>query len=245
MKFGQWIIASVALLLVACSGPKDTPLPKDLSKMESIKPAVEKLTDKERELLAGYMMRQALGKMGGVFGGKGGEGVPDGMTIGKAIEEQKKFIEERAAEEAKQKALAEKLKAEREVAMKAMRDVVTVTLVSKKLREERGMSGMTLDEHLEVTFGYKNNGAKDIAGVKGRIVVQDLFGDAVSTFGVSNDTTIPAGASTTWTGSRSVKFSLGSNKDRKLAELSDDKFKIVWEPQVIVFSDGSKMAASE
>ena len=37
------------LVFAACSGPKDTPVPKDLSAMESVKPALEKLTPEERQ----------------------------------------------------------------------------------------------------------------------------------------------------------------------------------------------------
>lgn len=237
--------AAVAVSLYGCGGPLDTPVPKDLTRMESLKPAIDKLPEKDRQLFASYVVRQTLSQTLGGIAGKPGSGIPDGMTIGKAIEEQKKFLEQRAAEEAQQKALADKLKAEREAAMKAMRDVVTVTLVSRKVVEERGVSGMLLDEHLSITFGYKNNGTKDIAGVKGRIVVKDLFGDELSAFRVSNDDSIAAGATMTWTGSRSVKYSVGSNKDRKLADLADDKFTIVWEPQVIVFKDGTRLTVAE
>jgi len=234
------------LAITACSGPKDTPVPKDLAAMESVKPALEKLTPEERELFAGYVMRSTLGaKLSGLFGGKEGPGIPDGMTIGKAIEEQRKFKADRVVEEAKEAALKEKLRAERETAMKTMRDVVTVTLVSKALKEERGMSGMLMDENLQVTFGYKNNSAKDIAGVKGYVSVKDLFGDELSGFAISNDTTIKAGETATWTGSRSVKYSMGSNKDRKLAELTDDKYKVIWEPKVVVFADGTKLKAPD
>lgn len=241
------LLVSVCLMaLAACSGPKDTPLPKDLEKMESIKPAMEKLTAEERELAAGYIMRHTVGaKLGGLFGGKEGPGIPEGMTLGKAIEEQRKFRADAAFEEAKQQALKAKLRAEREAAMKPMLDAVTVTLVSKKIAAERGYSGMVMDENLEVTFGYKNNTAKDISGVKGRISVKDLFGDELSAFQISNDDTIKAGQTATWTGLRSVRFSMGNHKDRKLAELSDDKYKIVWEPQAIVFADGTKLVLPE
>ena len=128
-----------------------------------------------------------------------------------------------------------------DAAMKLMRDAVTVTLVSKKLNTETGYSGIVMDEKLDVKFGYKNNTGKDIAGVKGYISIKDLFGDEISGFEISNDTTIRAGQTVTWTGSRSVRFSLGDNKDRKLAELGDDKFKTVWEPEMIVFKDGTQM----
>lgn len=241
------VLSFLALLaLTACSGPKDTPVPKELAAMESVKPALEKLTPEERELFAGYVMRHTLGaKLGGLFRGKEGPGIPDGMTIGKAIDDQRKFKADRAIEEAKEAALKEKLRADQEAAMKAMRDVVTLTLVSKALKEERGMSGMLMDENLQVTFGYKNNSTKDIAGVKGYVSVNDLFGDEISGFAISNDKTIKAGETVTWTGSRSIKYSMGNNKDRKLAELTDDKYKIVWEPKVVVFTDGTKLVAPD
>lgn len=238
------IILLSSILLAACSGPKDTPLPRDLDKMDTIKPAMEKLTPEERELAAGYIMRHTIGaKLGGLFGGKEGPGIPDGMTIGKAIEEQRKFKADAAIEEAKQQALKAKLQAEREAAQKQMREAVTVTLVSKKLDTESGYSGIITDENLQIVFGYKNNTDKDVAGVKGYVSVKDLFGEEISGFLISNDNTIPAGQSATWTGSRSVRFALGDNKDRKLAELGEDKYKVVWEPEMIVFKDGTKITA--
>ena len=240
------IILLCAILLAACSGPKDTSLPRELDKMESVKPAMERLTFEERELAAAYIMRHMIGaKLGGLFGGKEGPGIPEGMTLGKAIAEQQKFKADAALEEAKQQALKAKLQAEREAALKPMREAITVTLVSKKLATERGYSGMVMDENLEVTFGYKNNSSKDISGVKGRVSIKDLFGDDISAFQISNDSTIKAEQSTTSTGSRSVRFSMGHNNDRKLAELDDEKFKVVWEPQVIVFVDGTKLTVPE
>lgn len=233
-------------VLIACGNPKDTAIPRDVTKLETIKPALDKLTQEERELVTAYIVRQELAaKLGGLFGGKAGPGISEGMTIGKALEEQRKFVADAKAEEARQQALKEKLAAEREAALKPMREAVTVTLVSKRVSEDRGMSGMVLDEKLEVTFGYSNNSSKDIAGVKGRVTVKDMFGDEISAFQISNDNTIKAGASSTWTGSRSLRFYMGGNKDRKLAELPDDKYKVDWDPQVIVFSDGTRLASPD
>ena len=237
-----YIILLCSTLLVACSSPKDTPLPRSLDKMDSIQTSMTKLAPEERELATGYIMRHTIGaKIGGLFGGKEGPGIPEGMTLGKAIDEQRKFIADAALEEAKQQALKAKLQAEREAALKPMREAITVTLVSKQMATERGYSGMVMDEKLNVTFGYKNNSSKDVSGVKGRISIRDLFGDEISAFQVSNDSTIKAGQTATWSGSRSVSFSMGNNNDRKLADLGDDKFKILWEPQVIVFTDGTKL----
>ena len=237
------LMVLICLLAVcACGGPKDTPLPRDLEKMETIKSSLEKLSPEEKELVTSYIMRHTFGaKLGGIFGGKEGPGIPEGITIGQAIEEQRKVKADAALDEVKQQALKAKLQAEREVAMKKMREAVTVTLVSKKLQVEHGYSGIVMDEKLMVVFGYKNNTDKDVSGVKGTVAVMDLFGDELSAFQVSNDATIKAGQSSTWTGNRSVKYSLGNNKDRKLAELTDDKFKVVWNPEMIVFNDGTKL----
>lgn len=226
--------------LVACSGPKNTPIPKDLDKLDSIKPALDKLSPEDRELAAAYIMRVGVGsKLQGVFG-KEGPGIPDGMTLGKAIEEQRKFKAEADLEEAKQKALKAKLEAEREAALKPLREAVTVTLVSKKIVPEYEY-GTLMDEKIDVVFGYKNNTGKDISGVKGYISIKDLFGDEISGFLISNDQTIKAGQTATWEGGRSVKYPLGDNKDRKLAELEPDKYKVVWEPWMVVFADGTKL----
>ena len=228
------------LALSGCANPKNTELPTKLSEMESIKPEVEKLEDGDKDLLQSYLVRHALVAQ---FSGseKDSVGIPEGVTIGKAIEEQRKFIEDQNAEAAKQAALKVELEAKREAAIKPMREAVTVTLVSKAIQEERGMSGLLMDEHLSIVFGYRNNTEKDIAGVKGYVSVQDLFGDEISGFAISNDDTIPAGQSVTWTGSRSVRYSTGDNKDRKLADLDESKYKVLWTPKVIVFADGSKL----
>lgn len=237
------IALPLLLVLAACSGPKDTPLPRDLEKLDSLKPALEKLTPEERELAAGYIMRVGVGsKLKGAFGGEEGPGIPVGMTVGKAIEEQRKFKADLAIEEAKQQALQAKLAAEREAALKPLREAVTVTLVSKKVVPEYGYSGMLMDENLNVVFGYQNNTGKDIAGVKGHISIKDLFGEQISGFLVSNDDTLKAGESITWTGSRSVKYGVNENGDRKLADLDPSKYKVVWEPWMIVFADGTKLA---
>ncbi len=226
-----------SIILAACSGPKDTPLPRELDKMESIKPAMEKLTPEERELAAGYIMRHTLGaKLGALFGGKESPGIPEGMTLGKAIDEQRKFKADADIEEAKQKALRAKLQAEQEAVLKPMKEAVTVTLVSKKVKTGHVYDG------LEMNFGYKNNSDKDIAGVKGEITAFDLFGDRICSVRISNDKTIKAGQAVTWVAMD--YFGMG-NSCRKLADLEDGKFKIGWQPQMIVFTDGTKLTVPD
>lgn len=234
------IVVAFAALLCACSNPKSAVVPTSMDKMESIKPQLEKLTAEERELFASYAVRHTLGAaMGGMFGIKA-EPIPEGMTIGKAIDEQRDFLTKQKMKDAEEKALKEKVKAEQQKAMDEMSKAALVTLVSKKLESERSY-GVTLDENLNVTFAFKNTATKDIAGIKGTLDVIDIFGEELCGFGIAYDKTIKPGETATWVGSRSVKYGMNASKDRKFAELPDDKYKLSWKPDMIIFGDGTKL----
>ena len=237
--------AFIALFILAgCSNPKDTTIPTNLDSLDSISVSLKKLTPEEQQLFAGYFMRHAIGaKMGGLFGLKAAP-IPEGMTIGKAVDEQRGYLADETVKESDEKALKEKVLKEREQVMVAMRSAVTVTLVSKKIATE-SVSGIETDRKIEIVIAYRNNTDKTVAGVKGTLDVNDLFGDELSGFAVSNDTTMAPGATITWTGGRSVKFSMNSNKDEKLAGLADDKYKVIWNPKMIIFGDGTKLTAAD
>ncbi len=227
------------IVFVGCSDPRKTPLPDDFTKMEAIKPQLEKLSIEDKELLAGYVMRKSL--KGTMFSALANSETMTAKNLGEAIDAQRKFVVAAKVREATEKAEMSKLLAEREVAEKAMRELVSVGLAGKKIEVERGSSGMELDRKLVVSFVFKNNSGKQISGVKGRITIRDLFGDEISAFQISNDETMKVGGGTIWEGNRSVKYTFGSNKDEKFADLADDKFTLVWQPQVIVFADGTKV----
>lgn len=242
----SFALLAAAILITACGNPKDTPLPKDIDKMDSIKESMQKLTEEERQLVASYTMRHTMGaKLGALFGGKEGPGIPDGMTLGKAIEEQRQFLAKQAAEEAAAKALKERLRAEREASMAKLREAVTVTLISKRMIPDYGHSGILMDERIEVAIGYKNNTDKDIAGIKGMLNIDDIFGKEITGFNIANDTTIKAGETATWKGGRSAKYGRMADQDKKFARTEESKYTVRWEPEVIVFKDGAKLTVPE
>lgn len=239
-KAVAWVTTLLAcIVLAACTNPRDTPLPSDMNQMESIKNTVDKLPEEDKKLLVGYLMRRSVV---GIFAGLNKEATPtNATTIGQAIDQQKAFVTAQRAKDAEQKAAADKLNAEQEATLTALRSIVSVSLISKSVDLERGSSGIELDRKLFVKFRFTNNGTKDIAGVKGLVVALDQFGDSLSRFGISNDETIGVGKSVDWSGERSIKYSFGNNKDEKFSELSADKFKLQWDPQAIVFTDGTKV----
>lgn len=93
-----------ALLLVACTDPHDTKLPADISKWSTtVKPSLQKLTPGEQELFTQYVRRHTvLAAEVGLYGDKA-DPIPEGMTIGKAIAEQRDYIAKQQARESKAK----------------------------------------------------------------------------------------------------------------------------------------------
>ena len=77
----------IAVMLAGCNNHYDQRIPADLSKWETeLKPHVAKLPEEEQKLFASYAIRVTMTQ---AFGGKG---IPEDMTIGGAIEEERKWI---------------------------------------------------------------------------------------------------------------------------------------------------------
>jgi hypothetical protein len=93
-----------ALLLVACGDPHDTRVPVDVSKWrDTVKPSLQKLTPEEQQLFAQYARRHTIfPDEVGLYGDKA-DPIPEGMTIGKAIAEQRDYIAKQQARESKAK----------------------------------------------------------------------------------------------------------------------------------------------
>jgi hypothetical protein len=85
-------ILCLALLLAACSGdPHDTRVPTDISKWRSsVKPSLLKLTHEEKTLFSMYAIRHSVGAPEGHIGSQSNP-IPEDMTIGKAIEEERSY----------------------------------------------------------------------------------------------------------------------------------------------------------
>lgn len=234
-----WVSVAIiaAMLLGACSDPKATALPANIDQLSQVQSSIDKLNDEEKSLLAGYLIRA---KMAGLFGSDSSTEV-GGVTIGKAIDTQRRFVVESEARAKLAAIEAEALKLARSKSIELMRAAVSVNIGDKFIHSETTSSGIELDRQIGVNFVFKNNSEKDIAGVKGIVTAKDLFGDEISGFAISNDQTIKSGGVVMWRGSRSVKYALGKNQDEKFVALPSDKFTLHWEPSMIVFADGTKM----
>jgi len=221
--------------MISCSDPKKVEIPNDIEAWESdkdFKAAVEKLNDEEKELFVAYTIRM---KFGEAFGG---EGIKKGLTIGEAIKLQQEWEKEQAKEDARRKQLAAELqKTELEI-LKQMNEALTVTLLSLKFKKANPGARIYSD-YFSIKIGFRNNADKDILGAKGVVVLKDIFGDTIKRIGLSNDDGVKANSSKTWSGT--LDYNRFRDEDNKLRTTEFSKIKFEWEPDVYIFTDGSKL----
>jgi hypothetical protein len=244
------IALSVTVMLVGCSRPTEKIIPTDMATWDKeLAPVVQKLGNEDKQLITAYIARLKIKEMSGVEQG----GVPFGVTVGQAIEEQKKWVieqkrqaEEEAAVRAKQEkeeaALRTKIEAEKLDAIRAVNDAVTVTLLGKKELRENYEAGRYSDAQ-EFTIGVQNKSEKIIVGVLGEIEFIDVFSKRAGAvhFGISEK--IKPGATYTWVGTR--RYNQFVDEHKAVWNLEEGKYTTKFIPEAVVFSDGAKLTMPE
>jgi hypothetical protein len=225
------------LSLAGCGEPKDKVLPTQLESMEALVGFLEKLTPEEQELTKAYAMRHTSPAKDG---GKAITIIPEGTTVGIAIEDQRKFKANAEMEATKKRLQEEKLRHEAELAIKKLNEAVTVTLSNKKLLKVKEQ-GKTI-EKIEVAFSYKNNLDKDISLVKGVISIKDMQDKVFSTFPVAITIPIKTAEVMTLSGSRPIGID-PNNDDAQFAKMENTNFSVNWDPSEITLSDGTILTA--
>jgi hypothetical protein len=233
--FYKALVCSMFCLLIftQCSNPKKAEIPQDISSWESnstFKKSVDKLKDDDKKQLLAYLVRT---QMSAAFGG---EGMKKGTTIEDAIKFQKEWQDEQSKEEQKQKLLAAELQKKQLESIKKMNDVLTVTLLNLSLNS-KDYERQIYSDYFSIKVGFKNNSEKDISGVKGTVILKDMFGSLIKNIGISNDNGIKANGTSTYSGT--MDFNQFEDSDKKLASTEFSKIKFEWNPDVYIFADGS------
>lgn len=236
---GRLFATSAVVLLVACSKPTETVIPSDMSQWEKdLAKASRKLSEEDRKLLAGYLTRV---KMGSILSG-GAIDIPVGTTIGDAIKEQRAWLDEQAEtlaaekkREAEEKALRERLKAERQAMIDDIHKAVTVTLIEKDQRPANPSVRRYRDEQVFV-IGVENRSNHAIKGVSGELEFVDLFDKVVGavSFRITED--VEPGGTVTWTGTRDYNEFI--KEHRAVWNLEEGDFKTRFIPEALVFANG-------
>lgn len=244
MKHPVMLFAAV-LLLTACTKPQDTLIPSDVSTWDKdLAPAIQKLPEEERKLIAAYLVRAKLGE---ALGGTGG--VPIGTTVGEGIakqrtwqaEQERKAAEEKAAQakqEAEARALREKLEADQASAIEALNRAAVVTLVGKSELGKDFRAGRYSD-YQQFRIGVKNSSEKPITGVSGELKFVDLFDKEVGAVVFRISETIKPGGDYVWTGGRDYNEFIDTH--RAVWNLEAGKYTTRYIPDTVLFADGTKL----
>lgn len=225
-------MSALCLMTFGCTKLKDKTITEDnrAAIMKDLKESKD-VTDEERHLLLGYLLRNGLKD---AFAGKE-PSLPAGKTIQAMIDEQRAFLAAEKAREEKEAALREQARAEETRRRRALQDALTVTIFAKGMSEEQ------FRKNIVIKCAYENQSGKDIKGFKGSLVALDMFGDTITTLGIKEDGALPAGQT------KQVVLTKHYNEfidtDRKFASIDLDKMKVQWMPDLILFADGTRMAA--
>lgn len=220
MKRVLVMFITVAMLL-ACSSPLDKvytdgSIETDGKELETV------LDSTELMLLAGSIMAAQ-------FTGDSLEGMTYREILEKAKEEKAQMDKERAEEEA----LAEKERLAEAERMRKLKENVRVTVVSKGFHEG------DFEDQITMKFSIQNRSDKEIRAVKGTMKFTDLFDDEIKSVNFVYDDPIPANGKATWNGGLSYNPYMGDEVQLKEKDLED--LKVIWEPESIIFADGSKL----
>lgn len=226
--------------LAGCADPRDTPIPREVEKLESIKPSVDKLSEEERNLLAGYLTRHTIGAAFGKAFGVPSDPIPEGITIGKAISEQREYIEKRRVVEAEDKAARDNAEAQRRTLADQTAALLSARLLNINLHKA-SYRDFDVENRLELAIELVNKGQKEISGIKGMFVFFDQFGDKISELPFKFEQKIPPNSTSKL--ELSKRFNQFDAEDKRLAGINPTTTRFEMAAEVVLFSDGMKFEA--
>jgi hypothetical protein len=217
----------IAVIISGCSDPHSYPVTKltDMQKKE----IGQRLTADEGQKLTGWMIRQALSQ----------QNVSADTTVAQAIKQQDEWIAKSAADEAQAAELKKRVQAERLEKQAAFAKIVSVAMISKHNREQSyGRKFVAFD------VAFENHSEKDILGIKGTLVVTDIFGEKIEAINWGFDHGVAAHSRYVETGS-GTDVNQFIDRDMKLWNTDEDKLKSHFDVAKILFKDGTSEESPE
>lgn len=222
MKNVIYLIAAL-FLFVSCSSPMENKYSEETFEkdLKEIKEA-NALDSNEASLLVMYFMRAKF---------KGDN--LDGKTYKQILEEAKELKAKEIEEEKEQKELAEKVRKEKEEKMALLKEVVTVSLVDK------GYGEYNYQDYISYEFAFENKTDKNITAFTGQVTFTDLFDKEIKKLKLTYDDGIKA--KTVIKYNASTDYNQFMDDDKLLKSKKIEQIKMVWEPEKILFSDGTTL----
>lgn len=227
-----FVLAFLALFLVACSNVKDLKFTNENKEqvMEKIRKSKD-LTGEEVTLLMAALMRTTL--TSGGFEGK---------TVGQLIQEQKNIAAEAEAKEKEAKRLADEA-AKKEAAIASELSQYIMVAPFKKSFHKADYRNYEYEDKINISFVIENKSNKDIKAFKGETIFKDAFGEPIRSTTLTYDEGIKAGQKKNWYGE--LKYNQFMTGQQKFRDTELENMKFEWKPKAIIFKDGSKVGLDD
>ncbi|MBC5824301.1 MAG: hypothetical protein GIW99_02660 [Candidatus Eremiobacteraeota bacterium] len=224
------LIVGLSLLLAGCSSVKNErftatnhdQVMTDIGKAKN-------LSDDDKATVLGGVMRSALGGY-----------QLDGKTVGQVIQDQKDFAAQESAKAAAQKRADAIEQAKAQAAQTAMQQAVAI-LFAGKAPARRDINEYTYRAVIAVNVVIENHGQKPVRALKGTLTFNNLLGDKIIDTPLTFEHVIAPGAKVNDVVDVPDSDYDDSSSKFKAARMSD--IKMVWSPEMVLFGDGSTIAA--
>lgn len=213
------LLFGITVLLFSCTAPMQKKFNEETVKedMEAIR---KQLDSTELKLLSGTMFRLKIQDQ-----------KLEQMTYSEMLEDGKKWKAEKDKIEAEQKALAEKALKEEAARIKKLTEAVIVSCF------EKGYTEVDYQDYITYKFVIQNKSEKKIRAVKGEITFTNLFDEKIKSLNFVYDQPIKAGKQVNWNATTDYNQFMDGAKTLKSKDLKD--LKVVWEPEKVIFEDGT------
>lgn len=227
---------SLILLFVACSDPQAMVIPPDPNAwsseafVERLKSTSQELSQEEAQRLASFLMRQSLTR---------GEIPPTGITVREAIEAQAAWETAQQQKQIEADLLAARVRAEREQRLTVLREAVSVALVEFQPRDANPRAGR-YSQDIALSLAYRNNSTeRTVTGVRGVMTFYDLFETPIKQVRFALEEPLRPSTTELWVGS--VDINPFIQDEANLWGRSMNQIHTVWEPEIILFDDGTSL----
>lgn len=217
----QLSLIAITIILISCSSPMDKKF-NEATSQEDIEVIKEKIDSNDFQLLAGSIFRLK-------FQNK----KLDEMTFAEILADGKIWKAEQEKKEAEQKALAEKAAKAEALRLKQLTEAVIVSCF------EKGYSEVGYEDYITYKFVVQNKSDKTIRAVKGSITFNNLFDEKIKSLSFVYDQPIKAGSEANWNATTDYNQFMDSDRKLKNKDLKD--LKVVWNPEKVIFEDGSSL----
>jgi hypothetical protein len=222
------LLAFVSLAFcVACSGVKGVQVTSEGLDQTAVQVHQSNLSDQDKTAFDEVKARA-----------DNGEYDVTGKTVGTLISDQEAYDADQKAQREKAATLAAQVKQRHDDSLRALQHVITVALVDKSYHVADVMNG---DYQDLITFelAFRNNGSKAIRAVKGTLGFKNLLGDIIYSANFEHSIDVAPGQSISWDGT--LDFNQYNDALVQLRDAQLRNIRLDWEPEQILFSDGTKM----